>query len=152
MIGCLQALEVIKLVTATTPSEKSGVMANRFLMWDGEQGMFRVIKMRKKQEKCVSCGDVSNKMTTLMDNYEAFCHMDACDATRGVDILRPIQRITATDLASTLIQSKATDTIHVSQNTLRTTQTLYLVVVVVVCVCVHLTHQTMCFSFFFLCV
>eukprot|EP00043_Microstomoeca_roanoka_P007776 m.75188 g.75188 ORF g.75188 m.75188 type:complete len:542 (-) comp13969_c0_seq1:78-1703(-) len=98
-IGSLQALEVVKVLTAQTPGDKQGIMSRRMLTVDGESGMFRVIKMRERRPDCIACGLGPGKMTALMDDYETFCHMDACDTVSSVARLQPHQRITVSTLS-----------------------------------------------------
>ena len=74
---------------------RAGVLAGRLLVVDAAGGNFRTIKLRGKRPDCVMCGQGENKMTSLLDNYETFCHMEACDATRGIEVRPKESRITA---------------------------------------------------------
>ncbi|KAG1682250.1 Adenylyltransferase and sulfurtransferase MOCS3 [Nymphon striatum] len=74
IIGCLQALEVIKI---STRAAADGIYTQRLLAFDGRFGTFRDIKLRPRQPNCVVCGD-SPSVTDLID-YEQFCGASADD-------------------------------------------------------------------------
>lgn len=42
----------------------------RMLIFDGQTGDMRTVRLRSRQQNCLACGD--NRMTELM-NYEQFC-------------------------------------------------------------------------------
>jgi adenylyltransferase and sulfurtransferase len=65
IIGCTQALEVIKLICSDTS------YSQRMLVLDAESGTFRSIKLRPRQKECVVCGDAPT-LTELVD-YVQFC-------------------------------------------------------------------------------
>ncbi len=89
VIGTLQALETIKLVTGTGAS-----LIGRLLLFDGMKLQFREIALTKDPE-CVVCG--AHPTVTELIDYEAFCGVGApavangeisatdADATRGRD-------------------------------------------------------------------
>ncbi|GFY55793.1 adenylyltransferase and sulfurtransferase MOCS3 [Trichonephila inaurata madagascariensis] len=86
VIGCLQALEVIKIAIGCHPS-----YFKKMLLFDGFSGEFRVIKLRSKQENCAVCGkDPSIK--ELID-YEEFCNRSATDKIINVSLLPESERI-----------------------------------------------------------
>ena len=75
VIGSLQALEAIKLVTGTgTP------LIGRLLLFDGMKLQFREIVLTKDPE-CVVCGPHPS-VTALID-YEAFCGVGAPSVANG---------------------------------------------------------------------
>jgi len=66
IIGCLQALEVIKLVIG-----KGTPLIGRLLVFDGMSLKFRELALRK-DPACVACGTRPTLTEELID-YEAFC-------------------------------------------------------------------------------
>ncbi|HET7380654.1 MAG TPA: molybdopterin-synthase adenylyltransferase MoeB [Gaiellales bacterium] len=84
VIGSLQALEAIKLVTGTgTP------LIGRLLLFDGMKLQFREIALTKDPE-CVVCGP--HPTVTQLIDYEAFCGVGAPPVANG--------EISATDAAA----------------------------------------------------
>lgn len=55
MIGCLQALEAIKLV-----AQCGEPLRGRMLLWNGLTGMFKTIKLRPRQPSCIVCSTSDN--------------------------------------------------------------------------------------------
>ncbi|PIO48511.1 MAG: molybdenum cofactor biosynthesis protein MoeB [[Chlorobium] sp. 445] len=76
VIGTLQAIETIKLITGIGEP-----MLNRLLLFDALKMKFRELKLRKNPD-CVVCSDHPT-VTTLID-YEQFCGMPAHDRTEHV--------------------------------------------------------------------
>lgn len=66
IIGVLQALEVVKMITG-----KGEVLREKMLMFDGMAMSFRLFRLRKRNPDCLVCGD-HPKITQLID-YEEFC-------------------------------------------------------------------------------
>ena len=66
IIGCIQALEVIKLILG-----KGEPLIGRLLVFEGVSLKFREVKLRK-DPACLSCGEHPTITRDLMD-YEAFC-------------------------------------------------------------------------------
>lgn len=89
IIGCLQALEVIKIASGIGSSFKQ-----QFLMFDGLDGSFRKIKLRPRQKNCAVCCDESEP--TLID-YEQFCGSRADDKEHRLNILSKDQRLSVED-------------------------------------------------------
>ncbi|XP_060073265.1 adenylyltransferase and sulfurtransferase MOCS3-like [Ylistrum balloti] len=87
IIGCLQALEALK-IAAGVGSSFSQVM----LMFDGLDGTFRRIKLRGRQPSCPLCG-TEPSITQLID-YEQFCGARANDKDKCLKVLDSKQRIT----------------------------------------------------------
>lgn len=70
IIGCIQALEVIKLILG-----KGEPLVGRLLVLDGMSLRFREVKLRKDPE-CPACGAHPTITRDLMD-YDAFCGVQA---------------------------------------------------------------------------
>ena len=85
IIGNLQAIEAIKIAAGIPPS-----YAGILLLYEGLSGKFRHIQLRKRQEKCISCG-MNPTITTDLIDYEAFCGIK-CET--ALNILQPEERIT----------------------------------------------------------
>jgi adenylyltransferase and sulfurtransferase len=90
VIGTLQALEAIKIVT-----QQPGVLAGRLLLFDGEQTSFRNVKLRAKRPDCDVCS-TKPKIQQLID-YEQFCGAKATDKDPKLAVLDRSQRITVQD-------------------------------------------------------
>ncbi|XP_064086408.1 adenylyltransferase and sulfurtransferase MOCS3-like isoform X1 [Macrobrachium nipponense] len=86
VIGCLQALETIKIITGmgTTLSQK-------LLLFDGLEGMFRTVKLRGHKNSCEVCGD--NPTVTQLIDYEQFCGSRASDKDSGLHLLEKDDRV-----------------------------------------------------------
>jgi adenylyltransferase/sulfurtransferase len=82
VIGCLQALEAVKLVTG-----KGNPLSGRLLLYSAMYAQFRTVKLRSRNAACVVCGDAPS-ITELID-YEQFCRSSAHDRheDRKIDIL-----------------------------------------------------------------
>lgn len=74
LIGCVQAMEVLKIV-AEIPGAK--VMSERLLLFDAKQARFMSVKLRGRNPACELCGDEPT-ITELID-YELFCSLPAND-------------------------------------------------------------------------
>lgn len=72
VIGVLQALETIKIIT-----KMPDVLSGRFLVFDGMTTTFRNVKLRPRNKNCDACGD-NPTIRTLID-YEQFCGANAHD-------------------------------------------------------------------------
>ncbi|KAM7038349.1 adenylyltransferase and sulfurtransferase MOCS3 isoform 1-T1 [Acridotheres tristis] len=80
IIGCLQALEVLKIASGM------GSSFNQYmLMFDALEGRFRNIKLRPRKADCAVCGDKPS--ITCLQDYEAFCGSSATDKCRAVRLL-----------------------------------------------------------------
>ncbi|XP_075123890.1 adenylyltransferase and sulfurtransferase MOCS3 isoform X2 [Leptodactylus fuscus] len=87
VMGCLQALEVFKLVSGMAPSF-SGVM----LMFDALDGKFRNIRIRSKKSDCLVCG--RNSEFQILGDYETFCGSSASDKCKTLNLLSNEERVT----------------------------------------------------------
>ncbi|KAF4802076.1 Adenylyltransferase and sulfurtransferase MOCS3 [Turdus rufiventris] len=86
IIGCLQALEVLKIASGM------GCSYHRYmLMFDALEGRFRHIKLRPRKAECAVCGDTPS--ITCLQDYEAFCGSCATDKCRAVQLLPAAARI-----------------------------------------------------------
>ncbi|KAF9325819.1 Molybdenum cofactor synthesis protein 3 [Podila minutissima] len=88
IIGCLQALEAIKIAIRTNdqyPPTMTIFSAN-------SSTMFRTIKLRKKKSECIMCGD-SPTITKLID-YVRFCGSSATDKTPDLHLIPFDERLT----------------------------------------------------------
>ncbi|XP_070578956.1 adenylyltransferase and sulfurtransferase MOCS3-like [Ptychodera flava] len=92
IIGCMQALEAIKIATGIGPS-----YCQKLLMFDGIDGTFRTIKLRSKKSTCVVCGH--NPTITELIDYEQFCGASATDKTKSLLLLKTSERISVKDYA-----------------------------------------------------
>ncbi|XP_058470584.1 adenylyltransferase and sulfurtransferase MOCS3 isoform X1 [Solea solea] len=90
IMGCLQALEVIKIASGQGTS-----FGQQLLMFDAQDARFRSIKLRPKQANCAVCGE-NPSVTTLVD-YERFCGSAATDKCRRLNLLSRDQRISVQD-------------------------------------------------------
>ncbi|XP_077405096.1 adenylyltransferase and sulfurtransferase MOCS3 [Vanacampus margaritifer] len=93
IMGCLQALEVLKIASGYGSS-----CGQQLVMFDAQSARFRSIRLRPKLSGCVVCGKEPS-VTQLVD-YEAFCGSAATDKCRRLNILSRDQRITVQDYKS----------------------------------------------------
>ncbi|KAG7510972.1 adenylyltransferase and sulfurtransferase MOCS3 [Solea senegalensis] len=90
IMGCLQALEVIKIASGQGTS-----FGQQLLMFDAQDARFRSIKLRPKQANCAVCGE--NPSVTTLGDYERFCGSAATDKCRRLNLLSRDQRISVQD-------------------------------------------------------
>lgn len=88
IIGCLQALEVIKIIIGQEPA-----YSGKLLLMDGLSGSFRSVKLRSKQSNCVVCGD-NPSLTTILEDYPQFCGSSVVDKLPTINIIPDSDRIT----------------------------------------------------------
>ncbi|XP_046567076.1 sulfur carrier protein adenylyltransferase-like [Haliotis rubra] len=86
IIGCLQALEAVKIMAQIGTS-----FSQRLLLFDALDGMFRTIKLRPRQPQCPVCGD--NPSITQLIDYEQFCGARASDKEHALTVLHDTERI-----------------------------------------------------------
>ncbi|KAG8583177.1 hypothetical protein GDO81_008305 [Engystomops pustulosus] len=86
IMGCIQALEVLKLASGME-SSFSGIM----FMFDALDGRFRNIKIRRKKSDCAVCS--SNPEIQILGDYEAFCGSSASDKCRTLNLLSNEERL-----------------------------------------------------------
>uniref|UniRef100_A0A8C6STH7 Adenylyltransferase and sulfurtransferase MOCS3 n=1 Tax=Neogobius melanostomus TaxID=47308 RepID=A0A8C6STH7_9GOBI len=87
IMGCLQALEVLKIA-----SGRGSSCGQQLVMFDALETRFRSIKLRPKQTKCAVCGE--NPSITQLVDYEVFCGSAATDKCQNLNLLSRDQRIT----------------------------------------------------------
>ncbi|CAL8285922.1 unnamed protein product [Lota lota] len=87
IMGCLQALEVIKIASGQGSS-----CGQQLVMFDALDTRFRSIRLRPRQPECAVCGEKPS-VTHLLD-YEALCGSAATDKCRRLNLLSKDQRIT----------------------------------------------------------
>jgi molybdopterin/thiamine biosynthesis adenylyltransferase/rhodanese-related sulfurtransferase len=83
IIGCLQALETIKLIVGL-----DGGLVGRMLLFDGLPLTFREIRIRR-DPTCAVCGEHPG-ITTLVD-YAAFCGVGAAQEPAPVAGMSPVE-------------------------------------------------------------
>ena len=76
LIGVQQAVEAIKVVTGVGEP-----LVQRLLVYNAEDSLFRVVKLRKRSPECVVCGDAPT-ITSLADTDE-FCACNDVPAVEG---------------------------------------------------------------------
>lgn len=93
MIGTLQAIEALKILAM----EKANY-AGKMLIFSGESGEFKTVKLRKRSAMCSVCGD-SPSITKLVD-YSLFCGSKPNDkSAMGISLLSSEERINVKELA-----------------------------------------------------
>lgn len=94
MIGSLQALEVIKILSGNRP-----LYSNKMLIFSGETGCCRVVKLCGQRKDCGVCGDAPT-IKNLLEHTLACQREMVLD--EHLDLLSPERRISAQELASML--------------------------------------------------
>lgn len=100
-IGCLQAMEAIKLASGL-----GSPLSQKLLLFDALEGMFRTMKLRGRKSDCEVCGEAPT-ITKLID-YEQFCGAAATDKDEGIKLLEGDQRVTVEEYRDV----RAKDTPH----------------------------------------
>ncbi|XP_041105376.1 adenylyltransferase and sulfurtransferase MOCS3 [Polyodon spathula] len=95
IMGCIQALEVLKIA-----SGKESSYRQQMLLFDALDTRFRTIKLRPKQAGCAVCGE-NPTVKALMD-YEKFCGSSAADKCRNLCLLPKEQRISVQEYKQVL--------------------------------------------------
>ncbi|EAW80811.1 hCG1657335, partial [Homo sapiens] len=90
VLGCLQALKVLKIAASLGPSYSGSL-----LLFDALRGHFCCIRLRSCRLDCAACGKWPT-VTHLLD-YEAFCGSSATDKCRSLQLLGPEDRVSVTD-------------------------------------------------------
>ncbi|XP_053093806.1 adenylyltransferase and sulfurtransferase MOCS3 [Pangasianodon hypophthalmus] len=93
VMGCLQALEVLKIASGQKSS-----FGQQLLMFDAQDSRFRCIKLRAKQAGCVVCGETPT--VTELQDYESFCGSAATDKCRRLNLLFAEQRVSVQEYKS----------------------------------------------------
>ncbi|KAJ2721977.1 hypothetical protein GGI07_003627 [Coemansia sp. Benny D115] len=101
IIGCLQAMEVVKVLTGRKQNETPNLLMFSYK----SQPHFRSIKLRGRKPTCAVCGDQPS-VTELVD-YVAFCGSGPNDNAPDWKVLKdPNQRITCTEYSRILSDDK----------------------------------------------
>lgn len=95
VIGCMQALEAIKIICSL-----GSTLSQRLLLFDGLQGAFRTVKLRGSRNSCEVCGDTP-KIVKLID-YEQFCGAAATDKDKNMMLLKKDERVTVEEYKAIL--------------------------------------------------
>ncbi|XP_058893922.1 adenylyltransferase and sulfurtransferase MOCS3 [Kogia breviceps] len=90
VLGCLQALEVLKIAAGLGPSYTGSL-----LLFDALGGHFRSIRLRRRRADCAACGE--RPTVTDLQDYESFCGSAATDKCRSLQLLSPDERISVVD-------------------------------------------------------
>jgi adenylyltransferase/sulfurtransferase len=106
VMGVLQALETLKLITSTPDA---AAPPPSLLLFSGYSiPQFRNVKLRSRRADCASCSAnhtvTASSLTSGSTDYVAFCGV-----TNPVDILPPSSRISAGDLLSILASASPHD-------------------------------------------
>eukprot|EP00002_Diphylleia_rotans_P029102 TRINITY_DN5903_c0_g1_i4.p1 TRINITY_DN5903_c0_g1~~TRINITY_DN5903_c0_g1_i4.p1 ORF type:complete len:392 (-),score=75.35 TRINITY_DN5903_c0_g1_i4:592-1767(-) len=89
IIGCIQALEAIKIATGG-PS-----LSQKMLVFDGSTTRFRTIQLRGRNPQCIACGEQEHRMKSLID-YQEYCQAPLHDQGNSISVLGTQERITCT--------------------------------------------------------
>ncbi|KAB0403497.1 hypothetical protein E2I00_008951, partial [Balaenoptera physalus] len=90
VLGCLQALEVLKIAAGLGPSYSGSL-----LLFDALGGHFRCIRLRRRRPDCAACGE--RPTVADLQDYESFCGSSATDKCRCLQLLSPEERISVVD-------------------------------------------------------
>lgn len=96
MIGCMQAFEVIRIITQAKPN-----YAGRMFLFSGETGDSKVARLRARRPDCAVCGP-DGPITHLID-YVQFCGSGAHDKGKSVHLIPAEKRITVLELSEVLL-------------------------------------------------
>jgi adenylyltransferase/sulfurtransferase len=99
IIGSLQALEAMKILTGKSPA-----YTQKLLLFEGHTGVFRTIRLRGKNATCDLCGE-RPMIKDLLPNYPLFCGAGPHDKTVSLDLLDEKDKISCKELSSNLDQS-----------------------------------------------
>ncbi|PJF16463.1 Adenylyltransferase and sulfurtransferase MOCS3 [Paramicrosporidium saccamoebae] len=91
IIGCMQALEVLRLVALEKPN-----YSKRMVLFSGETGAMRVVSLRSRRPGCAICGE--NPTITQLIDYVQFCGASADDKGATLDLLTPEERIDVVEM------------------------------------------------------
>jgi len=96
VIGTLQALETIKIITGNECS-----FAGKLLMYDGLAGGFRVVRLRGKVDGCVCC--LEDPSTLQLVDYEEFCGSSADDKEKKISLLKGERRVSVKEYCDNIL-------------------------------------------------
>jgi adenylyltransferase/sulfurtransferase len=98
MIGCMQALEVLRLIALDKPN-----YSKRMALYSGETGAMRVVSLRPTRPDCAACGE--NPTIVELIDYVQFCGATPDDKSPNLSILSRDDRIDAAEYLK-LIEEK----------------------------------------------
>ncbi|XP_067312252.1 adenylyltransferase and sulfurtransferase MOCS3 [Pseudorasbora parva] len=98
IMGCLQALEVLKIASGQGSS-----FEQQLLMFDGQEGRFRSIRLRPRQAECAVCGETPT--VKELQDYEQFCGSAATDKCQRLNLLTKEQRVSVQEYRAILESS-----------------------------------------------
>lgn len=99
LIGCMQALEAIKIASGL-----GSPLSQKLLLFEALQGTFRTIKLRGSSSSCEVCSETP--IITRLIDYEQFCGAAATDKDKSKTLLEVNERITVEEYKS-IIDSKS---------------------------------------------
>ena len=115
IIGCIQALEAIKVITNSEPScmfnkliifnAFLAILAQKLLLFDAMSPRFSIVKLRGRNPKCDVCGDEPT-IKELID-YVLFCQSGPHDKTPNKNILERAEHISPIDFRD--LRAKGTE-------------------------------------------
>lgn len=99
LIGCLQALEVLKMIALEGPPN----YVRRMLLFSGDTGAMRILTLRPRRADCAVCGEQPRITDLAVLDYGHFCRGAQPDDKGGtVHLLAPEERISPPELAALL--------------------------------------------------
>ncbi|ORX96700.1 hypothetical protein K493DRAFT_217020 [Basidiobolus meristosporus CBS 931.73] len=101
IIGCLEALETIKVITGLNANYKP----NLLVFSAAHTPAFRSIKLRAKKHDCAVCGDEPT-VTSLID-YVQFCGSGALDKLQDLTILDSSERVSCTEYSEIMTKDNS---------------------------------------------
>lgn len=101
IIGVHQALEALKIGAGIRPA-----YAGKMLLFDGQLGLFRHVKLAGRKSDCEACGSTSRLARDLID-YDSFCDIKCDIGQQTNDLLKPEQRLTVEQYRDILESGKA---------------------------------------------
>ena len=90
-IGCLQAVEAVKILMGRSGLEScGGILSARMIMYDGLSGTTRNIKLRGRQSTCCVCGPAGRALDDLAQLSDAYKRSGCpCSAKPDVPTVSP---------------------------------------------------------------
>ncbi|XP_022333383.2 adenylyltransferase and sulfurtransferase MOCS3-like [Crassostrea virginica] len=99
IIGSMQALEAIKIASGMGSS-----FCQKMLLFDGQEGTFRTIKLRPRQPDCIVCGQ--RPVITELIDYQQFCGSQPDDKEKSLNLLGKEDRINVKEYKQILDQGR----------------------------------------------
>lgn len=99
VIGCMQALEVVKILTGC-----GEVCSGKLLLFDGTDARWRQVALRGKLPDCPVCATQSTD--SKLQDYAAWCGMGPADKCCGISVLPKELRISCQDLRDRLLRKQ----------------------------------------------